>query len=138
MMMSTLMVTFDICCKIVSGCFRCQMSMVVLTFVIGRSGGVCDDRAKNDDGAGNYDSVDDSWGRHSELGINTFNALTFDNFHTYCPYMLLISRPSSEQPNFQTAHRIRPRAYMAPVEAWATRFWPIALILCNIQCIVPR
>ena len=91
--------------------------MVVLTFVIGRSGGVCDDGAKNDDGAGNYDSVDDRWVRHSELGINTINALAFDNFHTYCPYMLLISRPSSEQPNFQTVHRIRPRAYVALVEA---------------------
>ena len=41
--------------------------------------------------------------------------------------------------NFQTAvHRIRPRAYMVLAEAWAARFWPIALILCNIQCIVPR
>ena len=40
--------------------------------------------------------------------------------------------------NFQTVHRIRPRAYMVLAEAWAARFWPIALILCNIQCIVPR
>ena len=53
MMMSTLMVTFNICCKIVVGWFRCPKSMVVLTFVIVRSGGICDD------GAGNYDSVDD-------------------------------------------------------------------------------
>ena len=60
MMMSTLMVTFIICCKIVVGWFRCPKSMVVLTFVIVRSGGICDD------GAGNYDSVDDGVGE----GIN--------------------------------------------------------------------
>ena len=56
MMMSTLMVTFNICCKIVVGWFRCPKSMVVLTFVIVRSGGICDD------GAGKSDSVDDGVG----------------------------------------------------------------------------
>ena len=62
MMMSTLMVTFDICCKIVFGWFRCPMSMVVFIFVIDRSDGICDDGAKNDDGAEKYDSVDDGVG----------------------------------------------------------------------------
>ena len=37
-----------------------KVHMVVLTFVIVRSGGICDD------GAGNYDSVDDGVGE----GIN--------------------------------------------------------------------
>ena len=73
----------------------------------------------------------------TELGINT-NALACcdcDNFYTFWPYY----KYQDPHQNFQTAvHRIRPRAYMVLAEAWAARFWPIALILCNIQCIVPR